>query len=230
MTERRYDETEAAAIFERAATAQTRVPQPLAAGDVSGGMTLAQLQEIGREVGIAPQLVADAALRVDDGVATVRRGLLGMPLRVERTIVLDRRLSDEEWEHVVVALRETFEARGTTRRDGSLRQWTNGNLQALLEPTASGSRIRLRTFKGNAPGMVGAGITFVGAAGVALTSAVATGATADTGLLAALSALGLAGVWMAAGTAMRLPAWARRRREQMDDVAARVAGALREPG
>jgi hypothetical protein len=52
-----------------------------------------------------------------------------------------------EERNIVVTLRETFEARGRLQRDGSFRQWTNGNLQALLEPSATGHRLRLSTRK-----------------------------------------------------------------------------------
>ena len=58
MTEPRYNEEEVAAIFERAAEAQQTARRHLPPGE---GMTLADLQEIGREVGIPPELVAQAA-------------------------------------------------------------------------------------------------------------------------------------------------------------------------
>ena len=79
------------------------------------------------------------------------RKLLGLPLGVAQTVEFDRKLTDQEWERIVADLRETFEAPGVVRQQGSLRQWTNGNLQALLEPTATGQRLRMRTVKGNAP-------------------------------------------------------------------------------
>ena len=56
---------------------------------------------------------------------------------------------------------------------GSLRQWTNGNLQALLEPTATGHRLRLGTLKGNARASMAAGLATVGvSAAVSIASAV----------------------------------------------------------
>jgi hypothetical protein len=123
---------------------------------------------------------------------------------------------------LVVDLRETFDARGVVRAEGSLRQWTNGNLQALLEPTAGGSRLRLRTLNGNARMYMAVGAGFLAAtAGVLITNA------ATLGWSTAL----LDKVWfplvMAAGLfalgALRLPAWARLRRKQMEGVASRLA-------
>src|SRR5215203_4970217 len=131
MTERRYDQAEVAAIFERAAEATTHAGEPRQPAS-SEGMTLAELQEIGREVGIAPESIALAARSVGVAAQASSRTFLGLPLGVARTVQLDRRLSEEEWERVVVDLRETFNARGSVRSEGSLRQWTNGNLQALL--------------------------------------------------------------------------------------------------
>jgi hypothetical protein len=136
---------------------------------------------------------------------------------------LDRKLSDEEWERFVVLLRDTFDARGTVRSQGSLRQWTNGNLQALLEPTATGQRIRLRTIKGGAVGALAGGIGMFGASAVMLVAAVVQGALGDTGMLSALAALGIGGATMFAASALQLPRWARTRQRQMEEIAERVA-------
>jgi hypothetical protein len=135
MNERRYSEDEVSAIFERAAEAQQAVRRTLSPGE---GLTLTDLQAIGREVGIPAELVDLAARSVDQQGRDESRTLLGLPVGVGRTVDLGRRLTDDAWERLVVDLRETFDARGAMRSDGSLRQWTNGNLQALLEPTPTG--------------------------------------------------------------------------------------------
>jgi hypothetical protein len=218
MTERRYSEEQVAAIFERATEMQQSTRRQLPPGE---GMTLADLQEIGREVGIPPEIVAQAARAIDQGGRPVSRTFLGLPIGVGRTIDLDRWLSEKEWERLVVDLRETFDARGTVRYDGPFRQWTNGNLQALLEPTATGHRICLRTVKGDARAFMTAGLGILGVAAAVLIPAVVTGqlgdAAAATGFLAAV------GVGMFGVGALRLPGWARLRRHQMEGVAARLA-------
>lgn len=132
MTERRYSEAEVTAIFERAAEAQQSARRQLPAGE---GMSLAQLQDIGREVGIPSELVDQAARSLEREGQPASRKFLGLPIGVGRTIELGRKLTDEEWERLVVDLRETFDAKGRVRYDGPFREWTNGNLQALLEPT-----------------------------------------------------------------------------------------------
>jgi hypothetical protein len=217
--ERRFNETEVDAIFARA-TAREQNPHHVSSAD--GGLTLSDLQQIGGEVGVAPQLIADAAHALDAGGHSATRTFLGIPLRVERIIRLERRLSDAEWEQTVVALREIFDARGRVRSEGSLRQWANGNLHVFLEPVGNAYRLRLRTFKGNAPRLMAMGIGVAGAAGAGLTAQVLSGATGP-GFLMPFALVTAAGASVLAATVLRLPGWARRRREQMDEVATRVA-------
>jgi hypothetical protein len=220
MTERRYSEEEVAAIFERAAEAQQTARRQLPPGE---GMTLADLQEIGHDVGIPPELVAQAARSMDQGAQPASRTFLGLPIGVGRTIDLDRRLSEEEWERLVVDLRETFDARGAVRYDGPFRQWTNGNLQALLEPTATGHRLRLRTVKGDARGLMTGGLGLLGIAAAMLIAAVLAGKLGDAGNLSAAAFLSVIGFGMFGFGALRLPSWARLRLRQMEGVAARLA-------
>ena len=217
MTERRYNEEEVATIFERAAQAQQSVRRALQPGE---GMTLADLQEIGREVGIPPELVAQAARSVDHAGRSASRKFLGFPIGVGQTVELGRKLTDEDWERLVIDLRDTFDARGSVRYDGRFRQWTNGNLQALLEPTPTGHRLRLQTVKGNARAFMGMGLSMVGFALIAL---VASAISGDPGALGVAVPLSLFGLGMFGFGALRLPRWARLRRRQMEGVAARLA-------
>ncbi len=218
--ERRFNEAEVAAILERATTRDARGPQPASAGD---GLTLAQLQDVGREVGIAPEAIAESAYLLDDAGRRATRRFLGLPLGVERVVPLPRRLTEEEWERLVVDLREVFDARGVVRQEGTLRHWSNGNLQALLEPTNDGQRLRLRTVKRSAPRTMAAGLALVGVAGAGILNAALANAMSDVDALVAISLTAAAGAVTIGVTALRLFPWARRRREQMADVAARVS-------
>ena len=220
MTNRRFNEAEVAAIFKMAAEAQHTGQPQLPSGE---GMTVAQLQEIAREVGISPELIDQAAQRIEKGGHPTSRMFLGLPIGVARTVELDRRLSDDEWERLVVDLRETFDARGVVKGEGSLRQWTNGNLQALLEPTETGHRIRLRTVKGDARGMMTAGLAMFGAAAAGLIAGLFGEGVVDIGRLSALGFLGTMGAGMFGMGALRLPGWARIRRRQMEEIAGRLA-------
>jgi hypothetical protein len=220
MSERRFNEAEVAAIFERATEAQQTGQRQLPSGE---GLTLAELQDIGREIGISPELVGQAAKAIEHVGQPTSRRFLGLPIGVGRTIHLDRKLSEEEWEQFVVDLRETFDARGTVRHEGSLRQWTNGNLQALLEPTPTGHRIRLRTIKGDARGYMAGGIGMIAIATTTLMIAALRGDFTDIGMFSGLGVLGSMGIAFFAAGALRLPGWARLRQRQMEALAARVA-------
>ncbi len=226
MTDRRFNEQEVAEIFARATEERPGGPRRLAPGD---GMTLAELEEIGREVGIAPESIRHAAVLLDQSGHATSRQLLGLPIGVGRTVELDRKLTDDEWERLVVDLRETFDARGQVRRDGSLRQWTNGNLQALLEPTTTGSRVRLRTVKGDARGLIGGGLGMMGMSAVGVVAALLGGATGDAGMIASMGSLAAIGAAMVGAGAFRLPRWARLRRRQMTEVAERLTLLTKSP-
>lgn len=223
MAERRYTDEETAAIFKAAAELQQAAltaPGGEALATTAGdGMTLAQLQEIGREVGIPSELVVRAAQGLERrGRASVRR-LLGLPIGVGRTVALHRTLTEAEWERLVVDLRETFDARGRLRTDGSFRQWTNGNLQALLEPTPDGDQLRLRTVKGQAYRMLSAGVTMLALDALLIALRTMTGRVADPGTVALLGAMGLSMIGLAA---FRTPWWAKERLRQMEGVANRL--------
>lgn len=222
MSERRYSDVEVAAIFEQASKVQAGDANQLTS---AAGMTLAQLQEIGREVGIEPSIIAQAARTVGASVPMPSRTLLGLPITVGRTVQLDRKVSDAEWERLVVDLRETFEARGVVRQEGSLRQWTNGNLQILVEPTDTGDRIRMRTAKGDVRGAVFGGSAMILASSFMLAGMALRNGLNDLGAVFAMGTLGAMGVAALAIGTLRVPGWARLRRQQMEDLAKRISGA-----
>ena len=219
MSERRFSEEEVAEILKHAAESQQSSGSPLPSAK---GLTLAELTDIGREVGIAPEAMRHAAQRFDKTDRTTRT-ILGLPLGVGRTVELDRKLTDDEWDRLVAELRATFDARGVVKHEGSLRSWTNGNLQVHLEPTATGQRLRLRTVKGSAPGLIMGGLGMSGFASVMAVLAAVGGALADRGFLAAVSTLAVGGVTMFASGAIGLPGWARLRQKQMDAIVENVA-------
>lgn len=220
MSERRFNQAEVSAIFKIASetqhTTQPRLPS-------SEGMTLAELQEIGREVGIAPDLVDQASKSLAFEVRHTSREFIGLTTGVGLSMDLSRPLSDAEWERVVADLRETFDARGKLKSEGQIRQWTNGNLEAHLEPTSSGHRIRMRTAKGGARELIIGGLAMVGFAGSMFLAAIGKGPITDPGMLTSLATLATGGLAMFGVSAFPLRGWARLRREQMERVAARAA-------
>jgi hypothetical protein len=225
MTERRFSDAEVAQIFERATSGHA-----VRATRAAEGITLAELQRIGQEVGIPAEQVTRAALSLSSSEAKPTERLLGMTTGVGHTVHLARKLTDEEWERFIVEVRETFNVRGTLTSQGSLKQWSNGNLQVLLEPTETGHRVRFKTVKGTAPATVGGGLVITAAAAIGEITAVLTGVAHDLGLVASFGVLGAIGIGALATTALRLPRWASTRKAQMEELGARViAMALKPP-
>jgi hypothetical protein len=228
-TDRRFTEREIALILEQAGAAQELVqelagPEAAAANLPAGqGLTLGQLQEIGRDVGIAPEHISNAAQAVSRGdlVPTRAQRWLGLPIGVSRTVDFGRPVDDAEWDRLVVLLRETFHATGRIDRSGNFREWRNGNLHALLEPTATGHRLRLTTRKGNAAARLAIGLVTLATAGIMVTMQLSEGlgsTPTEYVLPAILAALGALNIGV---TAFGLPTWARTRAAQMQLIAER---------
>jgi len=219
MAERLYTEEEVNAIFARATEVQAATPRQLPPTE---GMSLVELQSIGREAGIAPELVAEAARTLDRNPEPQVPKFLGLEIGVAHTVELGRRLSDDEWERFVVQLRETFDARGKVHIEGSLRSWTNGNLNVLVEPSEDGHRVRFRTVRGEARPFMTVGLGLLGAATVTVIAALATTDVRFIDALYAVTGAGLMGVGFLAIGSLRLPSWTRTRREQMQRLGAKL--------
>lgn len=223
MTERRYNQEEVEAIFQRATEAQQAVPLLRRPDE---GMTLAQLHDIGREVGISADQISAAASSLQRTGQATKRTLLGLPIGVGRTVDLDRKLSDSEWERLVVELRDVFDAKGRLKQEGNFRQWSNGNLQALLEPMGDRHRLRLRTFKANARVYIAGGVGLVVVAFMMLVANAANGHPFD--MVRFWMTMLLGGGFFAIGATM-IPSWARERQRQMKEIAERAAAWASSP-
>ena len=219
-TDRRFSEEEIAAIFEHAADAQ-RMAHDHPSGE--RGLTLTELQEIGAEAGISAEFVTRAAASIErENRAAPRQTFLGLPVSASHTVDIPGPFTDEEWDRLVVDLRQTFQARGEINRDGSLREWRNSNLYALVEPTESGARLRFGTVKGDARYSILGGVGwFVWWLSIALVKMAQSGSFLDPKVLF-LSLLAMAGLGFAGFAASRLPAWSNKRQRQMQAVADRT--------
>src|SRR5690606_8101710 len=153
---KRFSKDDAAEIFRRAAE-----PSRGLADESDDGLSLEELKESGAASGTSPALIARAAARV-------RRGLpAGPPTKgisvqtsVEYGVERSGPLNDIEWDELVAELRRTFAARGKTRYEGRIREWSNGNLRVIVEPAANGWRFRMRTVKGAAAGFFAMSLWF----------------------------------------------------------------------
>ncbi len=217
--ERRYREDEVEEIFDLA-TGQGELER--SSRSDSGGLTLSELQEVGREVGMDPDTIAQAALAVDSKKSALPRGSsLGMPVSVGRIVPLPRAMTNKEWGKLTVELRDTFGARGKITSEGGMRTWSNGNLRARLEVTETGHQLRLETTKGNARllNLVGVGGTLTGLVLIPLMLLI--GVSPVRNELFALQALGV-GIGSLVANRVRLPRWASEREGQMEYIASQV--------
>jgi hypothetical protein len=222
---RKYREEEVKEIFTLATSAGGASLPALADQD---GLTLGELQEVGREVGLSPERVAEAAATLDARSETVpRRTLLGAPVSAGRVVELPRAATDREWQFLIAEIRETFGAKGEVTSHGDIREWTNGNLHAFLEQTEAGHRLRLGTSKGNATEVIALGAAGLFMALIMLVAMVSKGRLGLELLLPALFAL--AGGGALASNFFRLPRWADERERQMEHIAGRARTLLGAP-
>lgn len=214
MTERRYNDDEVRDIL-RSATDDAAVPVPAHA---AAGLTLTDIQSIGSEVGLRPDAVARAAAALDARPPRPPRTSFGQPIEVGRMVPLERPLSDAEWEMVVTELRTTFGARGRVTTHGNLKEWSNGNLHACMEPTDTGYRIRLGTLKGDVATLNTMGIGVLGAGLITLISAAMSGEW--QGAVVVPTMFSAAGGGLLFFNVQRVRQWARVRQRQMEQLAA----------
>jgi hypothetical protein len=216
MNDRRYGEDEVREIFKRATTERgAKAP----ASPAPDGLTLAEVQSIGAEVGVSADSIARAAAALDASGSQHRRAVLGIPVEVGRMVPLERALTDNEWEQLVALLRSTFSAGGKISVHGNLREWRNGNLFVAHEPAGNGFRLRLGTRKSDA-----AAWTALGASGLVASAISWVGHIigVDPGLPAGPILLAGLGIGALVANWVRMPAWAKTREAQMQQIAETV--------
>ena len=220
VSNRRYREDEVGEIFALAASAADdalpSIPDP-------EGFTLEELQEVGREVGLSPERVAAAAATLDGRAQPApRRTSLGAPVSVHRVVELPRAPTDDEWEDLVTELRTTFRAKGRMESHGRIREWRNGPLEAVIEPSTTGYRLRLGTRKrvARAVNMIGIVPTLLGL--FVLVAGVIGGATIPSMATLIPTLLLLSGGSVLVRNHRRLRRWADEREGQMDHIAERA--------
>lgn len=237
---RRFTDDEVALILERAAqdTVEPGSDDPTSSAlTTSPGMSLEELQTIAREAGIDPRAVARVADSVVRGdlVPTAVQRATGAPIALARTVHFGREVDDRSWARMVILLQETFAARGKLRSDGALREWSNGNLRAVLEPTAQGHQLRISTRKGDAAVLRAVGNATIALsvvlAGAMLTVNAVQGAPPPDGL-PWLSVLlpGFMGIGARLQDILSRRAWGREREAQLTALPAKLRALLLESG
>lgn len=223
--ERRYKDHEIRQILELAVGQEDGPAQTLAAAD---GLTLLELQDVGRDVGLAPDRIAQAVAMFEGRGESIPRGTaLGLPNAVGRVVPLSRNLTDREWERLIGELRVTFGVKGEATSQGGLREWSHGTLHVLLEPTATGHRLRLTDASLAVGGIVLGGVVLA----LALMVFVVLLGKDNPGFRFVVPAfLSLVGSGLVAGSAVSLPRWAREQEQRMEHISRYATGMLILPG
>ncbi len=177
----RFHDDEIRRILARAAERQEQAERALpaaSAGSAAGpepGLTLAELQEVAQEVGIAPAHVRAAAREVASGTdgPAPRYRLLGIPKDTADHRVVPGRPTDREWERIVQELREEFRVPGVTNSFGDVLEWWSSGVSSVgavrlrLEPGEQGAHVTLRRSNAQMANLTHAlGWTFAGMAGL----------------------------------------------------------------
>lgn len=140
--ERRYTEQEIASIFKQASEDQQAAAH-LAAHE---GLTLSEMEAIGRDAGIRPEFIARAAAAMNKKVAAPAPDkALGLPVSVSRIVDVAGEFTDASWQQLVTDLHDVFGVTGRVSQNGAMRIWEHDRMEVTVEPSGNGYRIRMRS-------------------------------------------------------------------------------------
>lgn len=232
----RFTEQETAAIIARAARSQHAVA-PVS----ESGLSLAELQEIGRAAGLSPTHVAAAAAALRAEQAPGGAGeRFGLPREIRALRVIPVPVSDATWERMVATLRQHFGTAGHAGQVGRLREWTattrsssterREELHVVLAPHELGAMLTLTQQKADARGVeyLTAGGTLGGTGLLFAAMPLVTALPAAMALLG--GGLATLGVAFGVGGVASARAWARRRREGFEALLDRLELIARATG
>lgn len=219
MAERRFNEKDVGAILRRAAEIQEGVQAP----EVTQGYSLPELEALGREIGIDPQIIREA---VTDVASTPEKKMYLSG--ASGTVVIDETadgiLSAEAWEDIVLDLRKITGRPGVDTAKENKREWTGGydigslTLTAIVRDDKTHIRLLSET-------SVGIGLTWmIGGFITLLTSLFIGKALSRTGI----SWMITAGVIIIAALVMFLTvqslvrAWDRKNRPKLHSLVSKV--------
>ena len=224
-SERRYNEKEIAAIFKQAASDFEKAQRDAHIGD---GLTLKEIESIGKEAGISPEFIARAAAKVDSAlVSAPEKKIAGLPIQVSRTIDLPGSFSDSDWDRLVVDLHDTFQVMGHVQNERSnrMRSWKTDSIQVYVEPAGEGYRLRMHSANSVDVIMLLFSSVFLFVSIMFMIATIAKGKffvqMDDTVISLILTTLGLS---VGAAGAFRLPGWYAKESEKIEGIIERVIG------
>ncbi len=114
-----YTEKEIGALIKRATEIQENTheffPQ---------GLSLQEIEDIAREIGIDPKHIRSAASELEHQMAAEQRSnFFGAPFLIEQKRAIRGEISDEDWEELVRQIQRVTGSAGRTTKVGQTRQW-----------------------------------------------------------------------------------------------------------
>jgi hypothetical protein len=138
-----YSEKEIGAILKRAAELSMSE-----AGSNAGGLSLEELQQIGREAGIDPDLILKAASELQNYAPPRERNVIGGPIRYANDFVLEGEIDGATWEEMIAAIRNSFKDPGVVSTRENVFEWTSQGETEKAQVTAliSSGRTKISLF------------------------------------------------------------------------------------
>lgn len=138
-----YNEKEIGAILKRAAEMSQDQSGPNAAG-----LSIEELQQVGAEAGLDPDLILRAAAEMQQGnTRRQRRGLVG-PTNYSNDFVLEGEIDASTWEEMLAAIRNTFKDPGVVSTRENVFEWTSQSETEKAQVTAlnAGGKTKITLF------------------------------------------------------------------------------------
>ncbi len=138
-----YSDQEISAILKRAGEMQaTQSPEE------THGLSLDELQQIAREVGLDPSIVAAAAAELEHaGLSSKSTGLLGAPTSIHIERVIQGEIDDALMPEVAAKIGEAFGLVGRSGQVGRSLEWTHStertNMQVTVMPQNGQTKVRV---------------------------------------------------------------------------------------
>ncbi len=140
----RFNRDEISNILKRAAELEHQDNE----GEESDGLTLEELQQVSREVGIDPKYIDLAWDELRSENVNITPGLFGGPFTYRTNATAGRPIEDDEWEDIVTEIRNIHGGIGKTGKLGKTFEWEQrkrevGYIQIAISPKDDHSRIRI---------------------------------------------------------------------------------------
>lgn len=140
----RFNRDEISNILKRAAELEYKDND----GEEGDGLTLEELQQVSREVGIDPKYISLAMDELQTEKVSAVPGLFGGPFTYRTNATADRPIEDDEWEDIVTEIRNIHGGIGRTGKLGKTFEWEQrkrevGYIQISISPKEDHSRIHI---------------------------------------------------------------------------------------